>query len=278
MSNGEEQGGGTTTQNEHEIAESPARKIPPKDTENSCAKDASSINWANRVMASANVAMAFISVGAFWILFRQFGLQQLTVDRVWEAQQIAIIYETRECAAPPCSPVASLRSREEAVKAYLHLRQHNGAPVDLRGVDLSGQALLPRVDFSRANLERARFPGAHLEDSVFESAQLIGAEMSDAWLERADFSGATLGDWKQFNSATGECFGGASLRRAHLDGADLRGATLCGVDVRDTNLSGAKGLTQAQIENANGNEYTILPPSPPGRPRQRLHPPARWLK
>jgi len=88
------------------------------------------------------------------------------------------------------------------------------------------------ADLREAHLEGAVFWGAHLEMAVLDKAYLQGAQLLVANLE------------------------GAFLHEAHLEGVDL---------------SWAVGLTQVQIDSASGNEWTKLPPLPPGLKR-----PDRW--
>ncbi len=75
---------------------------------------------------------------------------------------------------------------------------------------------------------------------VIEGADLAGADLSNADLYCT---------WLQ----------GANLSGANLSGADLNGASLAGADLSDADLSGGLYLTQAQINEAHGNEGTKLP-------------------
>ena len=125
--------------------------------------------------------------------------------------------------------------------------------LDLRQTNLSG------ANLTRANLFAANLSGANLS-----GADLIVANLSAAYLPRADLSAAYLA--------------GADLSRANLAGANLLGARLYGVDLSNVNLSGAslygvdlsrtQNLTQEQLEQAEGNKNTKLPPD--------LKPPAHW--
>jgi uncharacterized protein YjbI with pentapeptide repeats len=55
---------------------------------------------------------------------------------------------------------------------------------------------------------------------------------------------------------------------ATFEGANLSGADLSGADLAEANLSGARNLTQVQIDHADGDENTTLPDS--------LTRPAHW--
>jgi hypothetical protein len=89
-----------------------------------------------------------------------------------------------------------------------------------------------------------------------------GDDHLDSWLKPgADLMGKNL---------TSRRLCGADLRGAYLIAADLRGSDLSGVDLlgadfRDTRLDGAdlsKSLyvTQPQLNAAQGNQATLLPP------------------
>jgi hypothetical protein len=83
---------------------------------------------------------------------------------------------------------------------------------------------------SRGDLTGAQAPGA----------QLGGADLSGARLDGVNLSGAKLG--------------GVNLSGAVLSRANLSGAQLDGVDLRQ-----AEGLTQSQLDVAQGNDLTQLP-------------------
>jgi hypothetical protein len=108
-------------------------------------------------------------------------------------------------------------------------------------------ALLRRAsDLVRAEAghRRADRAGADLIGKNLRGADLRGASLRGAYLIGADLSGA-------------------DLRLADLIGADLRGADLGGAD-----LTGSIFLTQSQIDAANGDLDTRLPPS--------LNRPSHW--
>jgi uncharacterized protein YjbI with pentapeptide repeats len=96
------------------------------------------------------------------------------------------------------------------------------------------EALPGAIDLRGADLIGKDFKGADLTAANLRSAQLVGADLR-----------------------------GARLGMADLTGADLRGADLRGAD-----LTGSIFLTQSQLDAANGDIDTKLPPS--------LTRPARW--
>ena len=92
-----------------------------------------------------------------------------------------------------------------------------------------------------SELVRAHVPGPKLDG---RGADLIGAALANATLN------------------------GANLRGARLIGADLTGADLRGASLRGADLTTGLFLTQSQLDAAEGDTATKLPPS--------LTRPARW--
>jgi hypothetical protein len=107
------------------------------------------------------------------------------------------------------------------------------------------------IDLNLAELCRAKLDQATLIEANLQGALLTDADLSDARLEKADLRGANLCN--------------AKLSFAALNGVRLEGANLCGADLRH-----AKGLTQAQINQALGDSSTALPLS--------LSMPKAWLQ
>jgi hypothetical protein len=138
------------------------------------------------------------------------------------------------------------------------LRDADLHQANLKGADLSG-AHLEGAHFLAAHLEGTILCEAHLEGTVLYDAHLEGATLNDAHLKGARLSGAHLEgahlEWADLERA--------GLHRAHLNGATLTDAHLKGVDLRD-----AIGVTQAQIDLAYGDAYTLLP--------EGLTRPAHW--
>ena len=144
------------------------------------------------------------------------------------------------------------------------LLRANLSDQELAGDDLSG------ADLSFANLSGADLAGADLRGAV-----LIIAKLSGAWLGQAKLNGANLGlanlsgadlngadlSGAQLNAAdlTGAYLMGASLSRANLRSADLRDANLFDAQLIGADLSGARNLTQAQLDNACGTGVQLPP-------------------
>ena len=102
-----------------------------------------------------------------------------------------------------------------------------------------------------SELARAQVPG---QKQDYQGADLIGARLAGAGLEGASLRGARLI--------------GADLRRADLTLADLTGADLRGADLRGADLTQGLFVTQAQLDAAEGDTGTGLPPA--------LTRPAHW--
>jgi uncharacterized protein YjbI with pentapeptide repeats len=129
-----------------------------------------------------------------------------------------------------------------------------------RGRNLKGAsfdyAILPRVDFTGADLEGATFGIAQLDRASFERAQLQGASFVGARLRGASFTGAHL-EGSLFVSAQlqGASLAvaqlqGASLNNTRLQGSNLGGAQLQGASLRTARLQGAS-LFGAQLQAAD---------------------------
>ena len=147
---------------------------------------------------------------------------------------------------------------------------------DLRGANLE-KANLMRASLNAAKAEKANFAKAEAYRADFIDLAAAGASFAGAELQRADFTGADLTgtDFEKaeagranFDKAvlTGARFSLANLSRAHLAGASFEGpldfdrAFLFLTRIEGLDLSAAKGLEQAQIDIACGDDKTKLPP------------------
>jgi len=92
--------------------------------------------------------------------------------------------------------------------------------------------------------------GAHLRVARLAGANLSGADLISADLGRTDLTGANLANANLIR---------ASLVGATLTGTRFDGALLTRTHIEDTDLTGAIGLTQAQLRLACGNANTKLP-------------------
>lgn len=142
----------------------------------------------------------------------------------------------------------------------LDLRNTNLQGADLQKANLSG-ARLNEARLQGANLRGAQMQGARLIGTQMQGARLIGTQTQGADLQRAQMQGARLWEAQML---------GANLRRAQMQGArlfwtqmqgaDLGGAQMQGSSLHFANLSGAYNLTQTQIDSAEGDAETRLPP------------------
>jgi hypothetical protein len=179
----------------------------------------------------------------------------------------------------------------QAITNVLRRRKHyylRGEPesldfrvTNLSGVDLSG------ADLREADLRGTSLYGADLTRTDLREASLTDADLREASLYGADLSGASLRSAiivpagvsteevsRELNSGepvSRELLSAPDLRDADLREADLRGArlfdgvrlsgaNLSGADLSGADLSGAQHLTQEQLEQAEGDENTQLPP------------------
>ncbi len=119
------------------------------------------------------------------------------------------------------------------------LQDLNDGGVSLDGVDVDG-----------AWLQDLRLPKARMSGFSAREASLYGADLSGANLYAADLR--------------------ANLYAADLSGAHLERADFACADLRMADLRGATGLTQGQLEEADGDESTRLP--------QGLERPGAWTR
>jgi uncharacterized protein YjbI with pentapeptide repeats len=110
--------------------------------------------------------------------------------------------------------------------------------VDLSNADLSNVDL-SRADLSRADLSGVVLSEADLSDVVLSEADLSRADLSRADLSDADLSRADL-SWADLSEA--------DLSEARLIETYLRGANLSRAKLRDAILTGARGVTNEELE------------------------------
>jgi hypothetical protein len=117
---------------------------------------------------------------------------------------------------------------------------------NLVGISLSiGDRQLGPINGGPINLASARLRQAFLRFATLTKANLKGADLAEADLRDARLEGANLA--------------GADLREALLERADLTGASLAGANLCGANLVDVRGLTKAQLHEAEGDASTVLP-------------------
>jgi Pentapeptide repeats (8 copies) len=137
-------------------------------------------------------------------------------------------------------------------------------PLDLRNTHL------PKARLDNAQLQHAILIGANLQDAYLSGAHLQHATLIEARLQRADLTWAELSLANLIEANLQDaCLNRAELQDAillqtHLERADLREANLKGArlwkaQLQGANLTGAKNLTQDQIDRACVDGDTKLP-------------------
>ncbi len=122
------------------------------------------------------------------------------------------------------------------------------------GIDLEFGPEDFRLDLTNANLQHGMFQELDLSGAFLMSAKLPGA-----YLGRSDLSGAFLDDaclrGARFPNAnlTGVSFADAKLTDASLVDANLTGASFSVREINGGYISPAKGLTQAQLDEARSD-------------------------
>jgi len=131
-------------------------------------------------------------------------------------------------AGPAAAHAATFTPDPHAV-ASIKAGERDCIACDLRGADLTNQCV------KTGNLTGAKF----------DNAKLVLMCMSYANFSHASFRNADLA--------------GANLAHAKLDGADFSGANLAITSFKGTDLRAAKGLTQAQLNQACSDKDTKAP-------------------
>lgn len=115
------------------------------------------------------------------------------------------------------------------------------------------------------NLFQGDFSGMEVRGLNLGSARLRQSDLSLAVMNRTNFSRGDLRDIEAYGAVlsssnlSGANLTNASLVGAYLDGANLSGATLSGANLSGASLDRASGLTQGQLNQACGDETTVLP-------------------
>ncbi len=188
---------------------------------------------------------------------------------VRRAALLSTLYDTGPCREPPCAPVADIRSRSEALLAFVQFERAYGVPrPDVSRANLDGAGLggadLRGLKLDRASLRRAELRRADLSDTGLADADLRGASLAGAALRRAELGGARLLEVRANEAAdfTEARLDGADLRDAWLrtavfDRASLVGARFAGSDVLHASLRGA-ALAGADLRDARNLDAAEL--------------------
>lgn len=115
------------------------------------------------------------------------------------------------------------------------------------------------------NLFQGEFSGLQARGLNLSGARLRQADLSLSVMNRTRFANADLRDIEAYGAVfSGSSFAGADLTNASFVGTYLEGATFTGAKLNGTNLSGAemsraRGLSQSQLNQACGDQNTVLP-------------------
>lgn len=186
-----------------------------------------------------------------------------------KAEKLKSEIELANSPEKPKKEVEPDRAAEIAAKLEIHAAWLLSNGVDGEKANFSGE------DLSGADLSEINLATVNLRDADLQDANLFRANLFDADLRGANLSGANLGEADLHNAKlrhatlTATLLPEAGLRGADLGGANLYGAQMAGADFKDANflstnireadLIGAN-LTQRQIDKANGDLSTKLPP------------------
>jgi uncharacterized protein YjbI with pentapeptide repeats len=129
----------------------------------------------------------------------------------------------------------------------------------------------PRIGLFYADLTSVNLKGSDAQENKFvlDNASLRGANLGDADLEYISMQGVNLHPARLVNTNLSNAdLSDADLAHAIITNVDLTGATLSGTNLSDADLRTVTGLTQEQIDEAEGDERTQLPDD--------LQRPANW--
>lgn len=155
------------------------------------------------------------------------------MKRILSVMTAAVLAATALPAAAQ-NPGQIARVRGGASCAGCNLFQAALSGLEARGLNLS-RSRLRQADLSLAVMNRTRFSNTDMRD-----VEAYGGVFSGS-----DFSGANLTN--------------ASFVGTYLEGANFSGATLTGTNFSGASLLRARGLTQARLNQACGDEATRLP-------------------
>src|SRR5690606_19477688 len=115
------------------------------------------------------------------------------------------------------------------------------------------------------NLFQGDFAGRERGGLTLSGARIRQADISLSVMNRTNFRRADLRDVEAYGAVLSSSnFVGADLTNAsfvgpYLEGAAFAGARLDGANLSGAQLSRATGLTQGQLNQACGDENTVLP-------------------
>ena len=112
--------------------------------------------------------------------------------------------------------------------------------------------VLEAQDFLRANFDKSSLRGASFCRSDISGASFIGADLRETNFNSVFACDANFADAN---------FSAALIGTAYLDRTNFENSTFKGLYLGGANLENAIGLTQDQLDKADGNPYTSHPPN-----------------
>jgi uncharacterized protein YjbI with pentapeptide repeats len=216
-------------------------------------------NWLGSETNSAKFAVRISEVAALIALSIAAGNWIFTIDdRRLEREYGA--WQVIDAAAGTETSKARIIALELLNKSDARLDRLDLASADLRYIVLP-EAFLWGTDLRRADLYESHLNWAVLIDANLNGAKLTRADLQGSDLFRAELNRAVLIDADLDDTHLSE----ADLDQSKLKGAQLRYADLTGAKLRDAdlsgaNLSGAKGITNEQLDQqAAFLEGAIMP-------------------
>lgn len=146
---------------------------------------------------------------------------------------LALSLSAMPALAQNAGQIARVRGGASCAGCNLFQADLNG--LEKSGLNLSGSRLR-QADLSLSVMNRTRFSNADLRDVEAYGGVFSGSNFSGANLTNASFVGA------------------------YLEGAAFSGATLTGANFSGAQLARATGLTQGRLNQACGDDATVLPP------------------
>lgn len=140
--------------------------------------------------------------------------------------------------------------------------------VKLEGADLAN-AHGPQLFFYQTSMQKMRFAGAHLKESVFVELDLAESDFSGANLDGATFVSCRLDQCQMVNTSLVNArvvqqsrmfnvdLKGANLEQANFGEQDMRGSDLSGAKLNKANLSGAN-LEGCRLYRAVAREALLM--------------------
>ncbi|ABW15604.1 pentapeptide repeat protein [Parafrankia sp. EAN1pec] len=120
-------------------------------------------------------------------------------------------------------------------------------------------AQLYLTNFTDATINSINFTRAQIQNTNFTGTLMMGADFSEALISDADFTDAFLTATVLTDAIISANFTRAFIVEVDFSGLNIGGINLTDARLQAVNFSGAKGLTQEQVDSAQGDGRTRLP-------------------